>query len=122
MKIYVAHSSNFDYVNKIYNTDCRDGMLCIDDDSIDLIVTSPPYDNLRKYGKGESQWSFDVFAQCAEQMNRVLKKGGVIVWNVNDRIVNGSKTGTCFKQVLHFMSLGLNLNDTMIWKKNESNA
>lgn len=102
--------------NKIYQVNCIDVMKTFDDESIDLIVTSPPYDDLRKYGN-KSEWNFGTFVQCAEQMNRLLKMGGVIVWNVNDRVINGSRTATPFKQVLHFMSLGLNLNDTMIWKK-----
>ena len=82
------------------------------DNSIDLVVTSPPYDDLRDY-KG---YSFD-FEGLAKELVRVLKDGGVIVWIVADATIGGSETGTSFKQALHFIDLGLNLNDTMIWDK-----
>lgn len=77
---------------------------------VDLVVTSPPYDGLRKY----NGYCFD-FEATAKGLFRVLKPGGVIVWVVNDQTVKGSETGTSFKQALFFMSLGLNLHDTMIF-------
>lgn len=79
---------------------------------IDLVVTSPPYDDLRTYG-GHS-WDF---YGVAWQLKRVLKPGGVIVWVVNDATKNGSETGTSMEQALHFKKCGLNLHDTMIWRK-----
>jgi site-specific DNA-methyltransferase (adenine-specific) len=79
---------------------------------VDLVVTSPPYDDLRTYG-GHS-WNFETLAA---QLVRVLKPGGVIVWVVNDATVDGSETGTSMRQYLHFQTLGLNLHDTMIWSK-----
>jgi site-specific DNA-methyltransferase (adenine-specific) len=81
----------------------------IADNSIDLTVTSPPYDNLRDY----HGYTFD-FESIAAQLWRVTKPGGVIVWVVADATINGSETGTSFKQALHFMGLGLRLHDTMI--------
>lgn len=82
--------------------------------SVDLIVTSPPYDNLRKY-KGFS-WSFEYLAQ---QSYRVLKQGGVLVWVVADATVDGSETFTSFRQALYFRDVaGFNAHDTMIWNKN----
>jgi len=82
------------------------------DGFIDLVVTSPPYDNLRKY----NGYSFD-FEAIAKELFRVVKVGGVVVWVVADATVNGSETGTSFRQALHFMSLGFNLHDTMIYEK-----
>lgn len=82
------------------------------DNSIDLVVTSPPYDDLRDY-KG---YSFD-FEGLAKELVRVLKDGGVIVWIVADATKGGSETGTSFKQALYFKEIGLNLHDTMIWNK-----
>ena len=80
-------------------------------ESVDLVVTSPPYDDLRTYG-GHS-WDF---YGVAWQLKRVLKPGGVIVWNVADATKDGSESGTSMRQALHFQSLGLNLHDTMIYK------
>lgn len=48
-------------MNKIYNMDCLEGMKKLPNDSIDLTVTSPPYDKLRKY-KGFS-WDFKSVAK-----------------------------------------------------------
>ena len=92
--------------------DCLDKMKEIPDGSVDLIVTSPPYDKLRTY----NGYTFD-FEGTAKELVRVLKSGGVIVWVVNDATVSGSETGTSFKQALHFKSLGLNIHDTMIYAK-----
>jgi site-specific DNA-methyltransferase (adenine-specific) len=82
-----------------------------------LTVTSPPYDNLRKYGGVAEGWNFDKFKAIAQQIARVLKQGGVCVWVVSDGVVNGSETGTSFRQALYFMECGLTLYDTMIWEK-----
>lgn len=82
------------------------------DECVDLVVTSPPYDDLRTYG-GHS-WNFETLAA---QLVRVLKPGGVIVWVVADATVNGSESGTSMRQALHFQSIGLNLHDTMVYEK-----
>lgn len=102
-------------INKVYNGDSDLILKNIDSESIDLVVTSPPYDNLRKYNGVGNTWNHDKFKEIANELCRTLKKGGVIVWNVNDKTENGSKTGTSFRQALYFMDLGLNLNDTMVW-------
>ena len=83
------------------------------DEFIDLTVTSPPYDNLRTY-KG---YVFP-FENIAKELYRVTKQGGVIVWVVSDATINGSETGTSFKQALFFMECGFKLHDTMIYQKN----
>lgn len=80
-------------------------------ESVDLVVTSPPYDNLRTYG-GHT-WDFEGLAS---ELTRVLKPGGVIVWVVADATVNGSETLTSMKQAIHFKDVcGLNVHDTMIY-------
>jgi site-specific DNA-methyltransferase (adenine-specific) len=83
------------------------------DDCIDLVVTSPPYDDLRTYG-GHS-WDFPAVAR---ELTRILKPGGVIVWVVGDATVDGSETLTSMKQAIHFREVcGLNVHDTMIYEK-----
>jgi len=99
-------------VNKIYHGDCKEVMATFPDNCIDLTVTSPPYDNLREY----NGFVFD-FEGIAQQLYRITKPGGVVVWVVADATVNGSETGTSFKQALYFMSLGFNLHDTMIYHR-----
>jgi site-specific DNA-methyltransferase (adenine-specific) len=99
-------------VNKLFNENCLDTMKRMPDNFIDLTVTSPPYDNLRTY-KG---YEFD-FESIAKELFRVTKKGGVIVWVVGDATIDGSETGTSFKQALYFKECGFNLHDTMIYYK-----
>ena len=104
--------------DKIYNCDCLEGMKHIPNASIDLVVTSPPYDNLRQYGGAAEDWNFDKFTQIAQQLTRVLKDGGVIIWVVGDATADGSESLTSFKQAIYFREeCGLNLYDTMLYMK-----
>lgn len=101
---------------KLINNDCNKALDLLANSSIDLVLTSPPYDELRTYGKDFT--GFTDFKQIALKLSSKLKEGGVIVWNVGDQVVNGSETGTSFKQALFFKDeCGLNLHDTMIWQK-----
>lgn len=97
---------------KIIQGDCLEVMKGFADKSFDLVLTSPPYDNLREY----DGYTFD-FENTAKEIMRVLKDGGVCVWVVGDATVNGSETGTSFRQALYFKEIGMNLHDTMIWNK-----
>ena len=99
-------------INKIHNMDCAKGLKLLDDESIDLTVTSPPYDNLRTY----NGFIFD-FETIAKELYRVTKQGGVVVWVVCDQTINGSESGISFKQALFFKEIGFNLHDTMIYEK-----
>ncbi len=99
-------------LNKLYCIDNISGMKQIQDNSINLTVTSPPYDKLRNY----NGYSFD-FENVAKQLFRVTKDGGVIVWIVGDATINGSETLSSFKQAIYFQSLGFNIHNTMIWDK-----
>ena len=101
--------------NTIYNENCLDTMARMEDGSIDLTLTSPPYDDLRAYDGFE----FD-FEAIARELFRITKNGGVIVWIIGDATKSGSETGSSFKQALYFISLGFNLHDTMIFEKNSS--
>ena len=85
-------------LNKIYCMDNVEGMRMLDDECIDLTVTSPPYDNLRQY----NGYSFD-FENVAKELYRITKQGGVVVWVVGDATIKGSETGTSFRQALYFM-------------------
>ena len=96
----------------LYNGDSSEILKQLPAESIDLTVTSPPYDNLRKY----NGFSFD-FEAIAKGVYRVTKPGGIVVWVVGDATVKGSETGTSFRQALYFMECGFNLHDTMIYAK-----
>ena len=88
----------------------------MEDGCVDLTVTSPPYDNLRTY-KDSLEWGEHVWKPVLEQLYRITKDGGVVVWVVGDATVKGSETGTSFKQALYAMECGFNLYDTMIYQK-----
>ena len=96
--------------------DCLELMKDIPDGSIDLTVTSPPYDNLRTYNDS-LEWGEHIWKEVIKQLFRVTKEGGVVVWIVADATIKGSETGTSFKQALYFKEIGFNLHDTMIWNK-----
>jgi site-specific DNA-methyltransferase (adenine-specific) len=92
--------------------DCIEWMQSVDSDSIDMTLTSPPYDKIRNY----EGYSFD-FESTAKELYRITKPGGVVIWNVADQTVNGSETCTSMKQALYFVECGFKLHDTMIYLK-----
>ena len=100
------------YINQIIEGNCVEVMRNFDDEIIDLTVTSPPYDDLRNY-KG---FVFP-FEHIVKELYRITKQGGVVVWVVNDATIDGSETGTSFRQALYFKETGFNLHDTMIFRK-----
>lgn len=100
----------------IYNGDCLEVMKQFEDKSFDLVLTSPPYDNLRDY-EG-IMWNEDIWRAVIKDLFRITKQGGVVVWVVGDATIKGSETGTSFKQALWAKECGFNLHDTMIYQKN----
>ncbi|TNE32806.1 site-specific DNA-methyltransferase [bacterium] len=97
----------------IYNENCLLTMQGMPDNFIDFVITSPPYDDIRNY----NGYQFE-FEKIAEELFRVLKEGGVVIWVVADATINGSETCTSFRQALYFKELGFKLHDTMIYYKN----
>lgn len=98
----------------IINADCVVAMKSLPPDSIDLTVTSPPYDGLRLY----NGYSFD-FEAVARELYRITKPGGVVVWVVGDETKKGDESGTSFRQALFFKEIGFKLADTMIYHKTD---
>ena len=94
----------------IYLGDCRE--IIPELPKVDLVLTSPPYDNLREYGG----YSFD-FNTISRMLYEKTLEGGVLVWIVGDATMDGSETGTSFRQALRFMEVGYRLHDTMIYEK-----
>lgn len=93
--------------------DSADALLSLPEGSVDLFVTSPPYDALRTYGGHVFR-----FKETAKAMFRALKPGGVACWNVGDSVVDGSETLTSFRQAIYFKDVcGFRVHDTMIYEK-----
>lgn len=103
----------------LYNGDCIEvfDTLLEKGTKVDCVLTSPPYDNLREYGEKFTEWNESKWKQVLLKIKDILVEGGVCVWIVNDATINGSETGTSFKQALYAIEIGLNLHDTMIWEK-----
>ena len=99
-----------------FNADAEMVLSHLTEESVDLVVTSPPYDSLRKYNN-DHEWNMDKCEKIISGLYRVLKPGGVVVWVVGDQTQKGSETGTSFRQALAFIERGFLLNDTMIWRK-----
>lgn len=72
--------------------------------------------HLRKYFEAKPLFNFE---EISKELYRITKDGGVVVWVVGDATINGSETGTSFKQALYFKEIGFNLHDTMIWRKTD---
>ena len=100
----------------LYRGDCLSIMDLLPNESVDLTVTSPPYDTLRDYS-GEVMWNEDVWKSVLDNIFRLTKVGGGCVWIVSDETRGGSESGTSFKQALYAKEIGFNLHDTMIWNK-----
>ena len=96
---------------QIFHGDCREILPQLDVKA-DLVLTSPPYDDLREYGG--QVWSFK---NIATELLGILTKGGIVVWVIGDAYRNGSETGSSFRHALEFIDCGFNLHDTMIYVK-----
>jgi len=103
--------------NNFYNINCLDGMSKMDDNIIDLTITSPPYDDLRMYDGGSDNFP-KQFKKIAKELFRITKEGGVLVWVVGDSTKDFCESLTSFKQAIYFVEgCGFKLLDTMIYKK-----
>ncbi len=80
---------------------------------LDMTITSPPYDDLRDY----NGYHFPVEEIAAALFHRT-KKGGVVIWVVGDRTLNGNETLTSFRHAFTFQEAGFRVHDTMIYAKN----
>lgn len=116
--INIVTSSIDEFTNKIINEDSENALKRIPNNSIDLTVTSPPYDDIRDY-KGYN-FTDSTLETIITELYRVTKSGGVVIWVVGDATVNGGESGNSFRQALKFMAIGFKLHDTMIYEKNTS--
>lgn len=113
----MAYNKLLDAPCVLYYDDCFNILKTMEKNSVDMVITSPPYDNLRVYGDSNAVLTWDKFTVIAKELYRVIKEGGVLVWVVGDSTKNGSETGTSFKQALFFKECGFAIYDTMIYRK-----
>ncbi len=107
-------------LNTILNIRAEEGLKNLKDESIDIVITSPPYDNIRNYNNDDtnvennSEFDIDIIVN---ELYRVLKKGGVVIWVVADQTDKASESTTSFHQAINFNKIGFKLYDTMIFEK-----
>jgi len=104
-------------MNKIICGDSVEVLEAFDKEIIDLTVTSPPYDSMRIYAGVAGGNAFDIYGGIVEELYRVTKPGGVVVWVVGDETINGGETGASFRQAIYFQEIGFKIFDTMIYEK-----
>lgn len=104
------------FINRINKGNNVTIMNKMPDNSVDLVVTSPPYDDLRDY-ENDLTWDFSTFKKVAKQLYRIVKKGGTVVWIIGDKTKDGNKSLTSFKQALYFQEIGFYMYDVIIYEK-----
>lgn len=101
-------------LDEVYLGDCVELMKKLPDGSIDLVVTSPPYDNLRDY-KGNLDFNLH---ETGKEIFRVLKEGAIAVLVIQDQTINYGKTLTSFKTIIDWCdNIGFKLFETVIYRK-----
>lgn len=94
--------------------DASDQLLAMPRSSVDMVVTSPPYDSLRSYdATGTAFHAKEVIAAIAH----ALKPGGICCWIVADKIKDGDRSLTSFKHAFHARDAGLANHELIIWDK-----
>jgi DNA modification methylase len=103
-------------INELWNGDCVATLQKLDAASIDLTVTSPPWDNIFNYGG--HHWDWDTFRAVAEHLWRVTKPGGVVCWDIADGVEKGFLTASTLRQGGHFLDLGFRLFEKVVIHQN----
>lgn len=102
--------------------DCREVLKTLDDNSIDLIVTSPPYADQRKhtYGGIHPDDYVEWFLPISAELQRVLKPTGTFVLNIKERVVNGERHTYVLELILAMRKQGWLWTEEFIWHKKNS--
>ncbi len=100
-------------INKILCGDAVEVLKKIPSSSVDLIVTSPPYDDIRTY----NGFSLNLPA-VGKELHRVLKDGGIVAMVIQDSTRNFGKTLTSFRTIIDWCdNIGFKLFETVIYRK-----
>lgn len=103
----------------LYQGDCLEQLQLIADNSIDLIVTSPPYADQRKttYGGIKPDDYVEWFIPIAAQLLRVLKPTGTFILNIKEKVVNGERSTYVLELILAMRKIGWLWTEEFIWHK-----
>ena len=99
--------------------DCRERLQEVGSDSVDLIVTSPPYANQRAttYGGIKPDEYVEWFMPIADQLHRVLKPSGTFILNIKEPAVNGERHTCVLEIVLEMRKRGWLWTEELVWHK-----
>lgn len=99
--------------------DCKEKLKLLDDNSVDLIVTSPPYADQRKntYGGISPDKYVDWFLPISTQLLRVLKPSGTFILNIKEKVVEGERSTYVMELVLEMRKQGWLWTEEFIWHK-----
>ena len=102
--------------NEIWHCDCRMGLSKLASDTIDLTVTSPPWDDIFDYQgkKSENHMTWKLFTTVAQELHRVTVPGGFVCWDYADRVKNNVMSGNLIRMAAHFLDLGFCLVDKIV--------
>lgn len=115
-------AKNMEIITKIYEGDCKDHLKSFPDNSVDLIITSPPYADQRKttYGGIHPDQYVEWFLPASEQLFRVLKPTGTFVLNIKEKVVEGERSTYVIELILAMRKQGWLWTEEFIWHKKNS--
>ncbi len=110
------------YLNKILLGDCEEVLKGIPENSVDLIVTSPPYADQRQqtYGGICPTKYVAWFLPKVDQFYRVLKPTGTFVLNIKERVVSGERHTYVIELILEMRRRGWLWTEEFMWHKKNS--
>jgi len=106
----------------LYLGDCKEKLELLEENSVDLIVTSPPYADQRKdtYGGIHHDKYVEWFLPISEQLLRVLKPTGTFILNIKEKVVDGERSTYVMELILEMRKQGWLWTEEFIWHKKNS--
>lgn len=113
---------NMKITTDIYLGDCKEELRKLANDSVDLIVTSPPYADQRKntYGGIHPDKYVEWFLPMSEQLLRVLKPTGTFILNIKEKVLNGERSTYVMELIIAMRKQGWLWTEEFIWHKKNS--
>jgi len=104
---------------KIILGDCREVLKDLDENSIDLIITSPPYADSRNgtYGGIKPDHYVEWFLPISKELLRVLKPDGTFILNIKEKVVNGERHVYVIELILEMRKQGWLWTEEFMWHK-----
>ena len=111
--------NRIEVITDIYHGDSKDQLKLLPSDSVDLIITSPPYADQRKnvYGGTHPNEYVNWFLPISEQLLRVLKPTGTFILNIKEKAINGERSTYVIELVLEMRKQGWLWTEEFIWHK-----